>query len=275
MTLSPLSHEDLCDSEIVQRCADPHRQLVGASKNVVRLSDDVVVKFGWNVAAEEASNQRRTFELLDRKIARVPQVYRYFSQSNRLGWPKSGYIVMEYIRGKVLGEDKTPSNEQVKRIAQILHYFSTLQGDRPGPLEGGISLGLLWEENGKRVLPDVESKLRIMSYPLVLCHLDLAPRNFVWLTDGSAALLDWSSAGFYPRCFEVCMLKIMECAHGNYELDLIAGMEKLTEDEDNQMQLLQRSFYSGIKYSFVNLSVIFEDLLRLTFVKPKIHETLE
>ena len=71
------------------------------------------------------------------------------------------------------------------------------------------------------------------------------------------------------------MLKIMECAHGNYELDLIAGMEKLTEDEENQMQLLQRSFYNGIKYSFVSLSVIFADLLRLIFVKPKIHETLE
>ncbi|KAH8770666.1 hypothetical protein F5882DRAFT_381810 [Hyaloscypha sp. PMI_1271] len=262
MTLSPLSHEDLCDLEIVQRCADPHRQLVGASKNVVRLSDDVVVKFGWNVTAEEASNQRRAFELLDRKIARVPQVYRHFSQSNGLGWPKPGSW----------GKDETPSNEQVKRIAQILHYFSTLQGEYPGPLEGGISLGLLWDENGKPVfknmqqmekwlnfrLPDVESKLRIMNYPLALCHLDLAPRNFVWLADGSASLLDWSSAGFYPRFFEVCMLKIMECAHGNYELDLMAGMEKLTEDEENQMQLLQRSFYSGIKYSF-----------------PKIHEALE
>jgi len=213
MTLSPLSHEDLCDSEIVQRCADPHPQLIGASKNVVRLSDDVVVKFGWNVTAEEASNQRRAFELLDRNIVRVPQVYRYFSQSNGQGWPKSGYIVMEYIRGKVLGEGETPSNEQVTRITQILHYFSTLQGGHPGPLEGGTSLGLLWEENGKLVfknmqqmekwlnfrLPDVESKLRIMSYPLALCHLDLAPRNFVWLADGSASLLDWSSAGRLTR----------------------------------------------------------------------------
>jgi hypothetical protein len=56
------------------------------------------------------------------------------------------------------------------------------------------------------------------------------------------------------------MLKIMECAHGNYELDLIAEIEKLTEDEENQMQLLQRSFYNGIKYSFVSLSVIFAEL---------------
>jgi hypothetical protein len=71
------------------------------------------------------------------------------------------------------------------------------------------------------------------------------------------------------------MLKIMECAHGNYELDLIERIEKLTEDEENQMQLLQRSFYNCIQYSFVSLSVTASDLLGLTFVKPKIHETLE
>jgi hypothetical protein len=51
------------------------------------------------------------------------------------------------------------------------------------------------------------------------------------------------------------MLKIMECAHGSYELDLIERMAKLTEDEENQVKLLQRSFYNGIKYSFVSLSV--------------------
>jgi hypothetical protein len=104
MTLKPLGHEDLSDLEIAQRCADPHRQLVDASTNVVRLSDGVVVKFGWNVTVEEACNQRRAFELLDRNIARVPQVYHGFSLSNGQGLPDSGYIVMEYIYGKVLGE---------------------------------------------------------------------------------------------------------------------------------------------------------------------------
>jgi hypothetical protein len=213
MTLKPLGHEDLSDLEIAQRCADPHRQLVGAATNVVRLSDNVVVKFGWNVTAEEACNQRRAFELLDRNIVRVPQVYHNFSLSNGQGLPDSGYIVMEYIHGKVLGEDETPSNEQVERLAHILQYFSTLQGDRPGPLGGGASHGLLWEENGKPVfknvqqverwlnlrLPDVDSKLSLVKYPLILCHLDLAPRNVVWLADGSVSILDWCSAGRFTR----------------------------------------------------------------------------
>jgi len=173
----------------------------------------VVVKFGFSVTAEEASNQRRAFELLSPKIIRVPQVYRYFNVSNEQGWPDTGYIVMEYIDGKVLGEDEAPNSEQVRRISQVLDCFSTIEGGCPGPLEKGISRGLLWEENGKPAfktvqqmekwlnyrLPDVESKLNIAQYPLVLCHLDLAPRNFVWLADGSICLLDWPSGGMWKR----------------------------------------------------------------------------
>ncbi len=44
----------------------------------------------------------------------------------------------------------------------------------------------------------------------------------------------------------------MEYAHGNYELDVIERMAKLTEEEETQMRLLQRSFYNGIKYLFVS-----------------------
>lgn len=44
--------------------------------------------------------------------------------------------------------------------------------------------------------------------------------------------------GFYPRFFEVCMLKIMQYAHGNYELDLMERMAKLTEEEGSQIRLL-------------------------------------
>jgi thiamine kinase-like enzyme len=84
-------------------------------------------------------------------------------------------------------------------------------------------------------LPDVEAKLALEKYPLVLCHLDLAPRNMIRLEDGSLCLLDWKSAGLYPRFFEVCILSIAEYTHGQYELDLISWMAELTEDEEAQM----------------------------------------
>lgn len=67
-----------------------------------------------------------------------------------------------------------------------------------------MSRGLLWEENGEPVfknvkqmelwlnfkLLDFESKLALEEYLLVLCHLDLALGNIIWLEDGSVYLLD-------------------------------------------------------------------------------------
>lgn len=127
---------------------------------------------------------------------------------------------------------------------------------------------MLWEENGKPTfqtvqkmerwlnarLPNVESKLAPQQRPLVLCHLDLAPQNNIRLDNGSLCLLDWASAGFYPRFFEVCKLKIIEYSNENYELNLIAQIEKLREDEEAQMLLLMRSVDNGINYSFVSLA---------------------
>jgi thiamine kinase-like enzyme len=108
---------------------------------------------------------------------------------------------MEYVHRDI---SESVSNHQIDQIVMILSHFSTIQSQRPGPLQTGVSRGLLWEENGKPIfktvkqmehwlnlrLPDVESKLALEKYPLVLCHLDLAPRNIIWLKDGSVCLLD-------------------------------------------------------------------------------------
>ena len=260
-------HEDLSESEIIQRCYDPNRQIVGGVLHgnlVVKLSEVAVVKFGPGVTREEADNIKMAFELLDSEVVHVPQLYRYFTQPVEVP-PPTGFMVMEYVHGEVL---QSLDSGQISQIARILSYFSSIQGEHPGPLQKGVSRGLLWEESGEPAfrtiqemerwlnvrLPDVESKLALGKYPLVLCHLDLAPRNIVWLEDGSVCLLDWASAGFYPRFFEVCLLKIMQYRHGDYEVTLIERLEKLTEEERGQLLLLERSFHNSIRYSFVSLS---------------------
>ncbi|KAH9220264.1 kinase-like domain-containing protein [Leptodontidium sp. 2 PMI_412] len=194
----------LSNSDIVQICRGPHRQIIngeGYGNMVVRLSEELVVKFGPGVSVEEADNQRRAFELLDSSIVRVPRLVRYFTWKDS---PKSltiGYLVMEYIHGDIL---KSVDNHQIDRIAKILQHFATIQNQRPGPLQTGVSRGLLWDENGKPTfetiqemehwlnirLPGVNSKLVLERYPLALCHLDLALRNIIWLKDGSICLLD-------------------------------------------------------------------------------------
>jgi hypothetical protein len=227
MTLRGAHHENLSDSEIARFCFDPNRQIVGGLKEgnlVIKLSDDVVVKFGLGVTIEEANNQRRAFELLDCSIVRVPRLYRFFTQDNPEPFPPTGFIVMEYIHGETV---QMPNSDQVLQIAQILLHFSTIHGQNPGPLQGGRSHGLIWEETGQpefksvqqmenwlnHRLLDKNTKLALERYPLVLCHLDLAPRNIIWVRDNSICLLDWASAGFYPRFFEVCVLKIIDSGH--------------------------------------------------------------
>jgi len=264
MTTDTYLFKNLSESDIIQRCYDPNRQIVGGVRYgnyVIKISEEVVVKFGQGVSAEEAENQRKAFEILNKSVVRVPRLYHYFTRNNK------GFLVMEYIHGEVFD---SVSSQQLHRIADILRYFSTLQRTSPGPLQPGVSRGLLWEENGEPVfesvkqmenwlnyrLPDVEAKLALEQYPLVLCHLDLAPRNISWLEDGSVCLVDWASAGFYPRFFEVCVLKIMEHSHDEYETNLIQRIERLTEDEEAQILLLTHSFSNGIKYRFVSFNYL-------------------
>jgi len=75
MMLDANQHDGPSNSEIVQQCLDPDRQLVGGSlygNFLVKISDEVVVKFGRGVSLEEAINQKKAFELLDSNIVRVP-----------------------------------------------------------------------------------------------------------------------------------------------------------------------------------------------------------
>ncbi|PVH70794.1 hypothetical protein DL98DRAFT_521423 [Cadophora sp. DSE1049] len=262
MTLEANRNASLSNSDIVQRCHHPERQIIGGlpyGNLVVKLSAELVVKFGPGVSVEEADNQRRAFELLNCSVVRVPRVTDFFTRTD--SGRTTGYLVMEYIDGDI---SESVTSYQIDQIVKILSHFSTIQCPHPGPLQTGVSRGLLWQDSGKPNfetvkqmelwlnlrLPRVKSKLALERYPLVLCHLDLAPRNIIWLKDGSVCLLDWASAGFYPRFFEICLLKIMKGAHGNYETTLRDRLENLTDDEEAQMLLLEQSFYNGIHYYF-------------------------
>ncbi|KAH9221293.1 kinase-like domain-containing protein [Leptodontidium sp. 2 PMI_412] len=257
-----LPSSSLSNSDIVRRCHHQDREIIGGLPHgnlVIKLSEELVVKFGPGVSVEEADNQRRAFKLLDNSIVRVPRTHDYFTRTD--GGFMTGYLVMEYIKGDIAN---SVTSYQIDQIAKILSHFSTIQHQHPGPLQPGVSRGLLWEENGKPTfettkqmeywlnlrLPRVGSKLALEKYPLVFCHLDLALRNIIWLKDGSVCLLDWATAGFYPRFFEICLLKIMAGNHGCYETTLINRLKKLTDDEEAQMSLLESSFYNGIRYSF-------------------------
>ena len=93
-----------------------------------------------------------------------------------------------------------------------------------------------------------DSKMALEDYTLGICHLDVAPRNILWLEDGSICLLDWKSAGFYPRLLEVCMQRINVEMDGHFNELLLASMERLTDKEEAQAQLVLQAYSNGMKY---------------------------
>lgn len=178
------------DSELITYCLSaPHDRIIGGIPKgnlVVRVSKQTVIKFGPGLSRDEAINQQNAYDFVDHNIVRVPRVHRFFADNCG-----RGYIMMDYVQGKVvnpLGPD------HVKRLARVLDYFSTIKGKIPGSLGGGPCHGLLWPETqdltfrslekmeawfNSRLFPG-EGKVSFQNCDLVLCHLDIAPRNIIW-----------------------------------------------------------------------------------------------
>ncbi|KAF2765396.1 hypothetical protein EJ03DRAFT_339118 [Teratosphaeria nubilosa] len=66
-------------------------------------------------------------------------------------------------------------------------------------------------------LRSIAEKLDLAKSDMVLCHLDVAPRNVV-LTGQKLWLLNWEAAGFYPRGFEYCALRVNRGRNGEDSL---------------------------------------------------------
>lgn len=218
--------------ELLARYWSETRELIGygpeEATKVVKIADDTIIKGSIYVSTAgddditrdlpmdnciarstgaEAINQRVARQLLDPSVVRIPEVYRSFLHQGY------AYIVMEYIKGRAPEAQDTP--ELIPKLARLLRHMADISAYAPGPLGGGISHGILWEfedirfenledmENywNTRIIPQKDDTARVSlgSFKLVLCHLDISPRNILLLDDGSFCLLDWESAGFYPR----------------------------------------------------------------------------
>ncbi|KAF1360754.1 kinase-like protein [Lizonia empirigonia] len=255
-----LHHETATEEELVSYCAQstPVRNVIyelEGGHSVVRISRDAVVKCGFGITQEEAENQAQAYYLIDPTIIRVPRVYRYFAHEG------IGYIIMEFIDGEPL--NSTEDLSTCEKIVKALAHFSRIQSHQPGPLGGGIARGLLWTE-GDFISPtcthDIENyfntrqlkrhqKLELDGQQLILCHLDIAPRNILKLENGSLCLIDWASAGYYPRSFEICTLRLNIRSQDDCNSCVLRLIGTLDEDEERQIQLLEQAYYLGQKHA--------------------------
>lgn len=230
---------------VIASCANPSPDCIVSQfgKRVIRISDHQVVKWGPDVTEGEAENQRIAYELVDSRKVRIPCVYDFFSDEK--GW---GYIMMEFIEGKVI--DPLEDVGAIQRVASVLNYFATLRYNVPGSLHGGVCQGVLFPENETLAFDSVEGmekwfnsrlfahnpKLSLQGCEIVLCHLDIAPRNILWQEDGSLCLLDWASAGYFPRLFEFCVQWIVDGKDGCFNSVLLSSMNPLSDQEMTQKE---------------------------------------
>lgn len=98
-----------------------------------------------------------------------------------------------------------------------------------------------------RRLKEEDPKLIFSESELVLCHLDIAPRNFLLLQDGSICLLDWASAGFYLRVFEECVIRITRGLRNFFDEDVLK-LRDLTEKEEIQINSMMLAYYNSVRF---------------------------
>lgn len=238
------------DDDLLRACEHPVEVLFSleGGSEVLHLSDGVVVKIG--ASRWEAQNQSIARALVDSSILRIPEVYRFIEAKG------TGYLFMEYMEGKILESVDEPA--RMDQVMKILAHLGQIKGTKTGPLGGGPVHGELWsddliftpatprdiEQYFNRVLSKAANpqEFCISNYEPTLCHLDISLRNLLWLQDGAVALIDWESAGFYPRFFERAAIQVNTQVEPQFSWSLLYRFPPLSIDEENQFNLLLQSW---------------------------------
>ncbi|CAD0114042.1 unnamed protein product [Aureobasidium uvarum] len=245
------------DAAIIKACNNAPKTLDTMTTSIVFSSAELVIKH-LNVTFEECRNQIRAHELLDASIVVVPKVYRCFSRVD----DGKMYLIMQRIRGEV--RDRIEDCASVRRVADIVRHLQTHKSSIPGPLEGGISRGLFWEnehvdlrgevgrlaEYIRRRLVGGQQGWGVGLGEFVLNHNDIAPRNLIWMTDGRICLIDWAHAGFYPKLLELVVLEF-NTQEGNdlgFTLALSGELGPLSNEEEREVRSLNMAWFNSHRY---------------------------
>lgn len=247
-------------AELIKFCVSPPQECIlgGApyGNKVVQISGQAVIKFGVGVREAEAVNQSKAYELVDPQVVRIPKVHRYFSDNE-----DRGYIVMEFVEGDVIEPLEDPI--RISTVAGILDHLASFRRIVPDPLNYGPPCGLLFFPDEEEVpFTDVkdlerwwncrifpgESAINLQGLDPVLCHLDVAPRNILWRDGEAPCLVDWASAGYYPRVFESCAQLIVERKDGRFNRLLLDAMPKLECRESEQIAPVLQAWSNMQKY---------------------------
>ena len=203
---------------------------------VARVYEHAVLKYGHGVRLSEAWNMQVVRKMTDVPIPAVIDAWETGNfEADDDDDEGRGYILMEYIEGSLVLDIWPTLDVHVQRNihSQLYSYIQQLRSIRmnsPGPVGGGLSRGPLFTDYGAgpfKSHKDIESwfneRLLVCqqfgraapTHPsftghfdtLVMCHMDIAPRNLILDGQGKVWLLDWAHAGGYPTYFEEAALR--------------------------------------------------------------------
>ncbi|KAK6428749.1 hypothetical protein LTR95_015106 [Oleoguttula sp. CCFEE 5521] len=214
------------------------------------------------VDMSEFYTQQEAYRLVSPDVALVPQVYEFFQDDDR------GFLIMEFVSD--VAEPDPRDMKSITAVAKALTHLHTFTGMDVGPVSGGISRGLLWDHDSPIVhgtIGQLEAYLnhRILNpsrifdlkdCELSLVHLDAVPRNLRMTRDGRVWLLDWGSAGYYPRWFERCALRLntgMKGADSEYCRVLeeaILSVSPSSETEQLNISGMLTVVFNNVRYSW-------------------------
>ncbi|KAJ5102464.1 hypothetical protein N7532_002993 [Penicillium argentinense] len=201
---------------------------------IVRIADNAVVKYGYDVKLLEARNMAFVAQ---HTTIRLPQVFDAWVENEDKGVDdETGicFIVMSYIDGWLLDEVWSELHSTHREdIQKQLHYFirelRKTESEYPGPVGGGVCQGAFFTDYGAGpfsskeemetwfderlavcrdfgVADQAQRGFRGEFQRLVMCHMDLHPRNIILDCDRKIWLIDWAYAGMYPAYFETATI---------------------------------------------------------------------
>jgi hypothetical protein len=266
MLAMSLDLDALSDDDIAAICQNPDIRLNDPelTRGVAKLSNGIAVKFGRGITDEEIANHKFAYEYSVKSDIKVPKIHRFFRIDDK------AYIVMEFIEGVTLNEINCREHPGlIDRLALAIEsLFTQMPSGPPGPKNGGIPRGYLFSEDGALTtfnsipklnqwtnqrlrVKDGEPRFDFTASDCVFYHLDLARRNIIMRPDGSFCIVDWESAGFYPRVFAAYSLGFVGIFDRVFADDLTEALEKLwpkIENRDALLRMLDRVYRNNLRY---------------------------
>ncbi|KAJ5427846.1 Aminoglycoside phosphotransferase [Penicillium cf. griseofulvum] len=128
----------------------------------------------------------------------VPKVLCAFTRS---GWT---YIVMERIRGDIIGEGWVNRSEdsKAKLLSQLAEKIREMRELQPiQNFHRHLRMGMDFDS---RVDLEIQELIKQQSktWPLVFTHGDLSSLNILARRDDIVGIIDWETAGWYPSYWE-------------------------------------------------------------------------